>query len=342
MPCRLPGTSSIARLRVRASWTLLVVVLLGMFGASAQATPLQLKLMSFNIRNDDNSISNRVNQNGWHSIWNTNGDRAFRAESVIQTYAPDLLGTEEGLPNQIADLQAALPGYTYYGLGRNGGNNGEHSGIFFLSSRFTPVAEGDFWLSTTPTVPGTTFAGGGTDTGNPRMATWLKLYDNQSHETYFVLNTHWSLDSQARNQSAALIRSEINQLSGGLPLIVMGDFNTTLGSSELRTLTGVTASGFKLADAYRSVYPTVGPNEATYHNFTGNQAGSSIDHIFYDAGSFTATAAEIVHTSYNGYYPSDHFPLTATLKITAVPEPATGALMLLAIGTFCVRRLRRN
>lgn len=302
---------------------------------SAWGATVDVKVMSFNIRFDNAAIGNRLNPNGWVTIGQPYGDRRLRVYDTINTFAPDILGTEEGLPNQIADLKAALPGYSYYGLGRNGGDVGEHSGIFYNSSRFTPVAQGDFWLSATPTVPGTTFTGGGSDTGNPRMATWMKLTDSQSHQTYFVLNTHWSLDTQARNQSAALIRDQINQLSGGLPLIVLGDFNTTLGSTALQTLTGVGISGFDLQDAYRKVFPTVSSNEATYHNFTGGQSGSSIDHIFYTADTFTATSAAIVRAVYpGGYYPSDHFPVTSTLRVNVVPEPATlgmavcGALVL--------------
>ncbi len=327
---RINDACAVARRAFAPAVTMLLLGAAVLVAARARATTVDLKLMSFNIRMDDASIGNKLSPNGWVTILQPNGNRRDRAFSVINTAAPDILGTEEGLPNQIADLQTALPGYTYYGLGRNGGNNGEHSGIFYNTARFTAVAEGDFWLSTTPAVPGTTFTGGGSDTGNPRMATWIKLYDNQSHQTYFVLNTHWSLDAQARNQSATLIRNQIDQLSGGLPLIVMGDFNTTLGTTALQTLTGATVSGFKLTDAYRHVFPTVGPNEATYHNFTGNQSGSSIDHIFYDAGTFTATAAEIVHTSFpGGLYPSDHFPLTATLRVTVVPEPAAAVLVIL-------------
>ncbi len=297
-------------------------------GGNGQAATVDLHIMSFNIRNDDGSLGNRASANGWYKLFSTSGGRKDLAVSTISSYGPDLLGTEEVLPNQLADLQAAFPGYGYYGDGRDGNNLGEHSGIFYRASRFTPVAHGDFWLSATPTVPGTTFTGNGTDTGNPRIASWIKLTDNQSHQTYFVLNTHWSLDSLARSQSATLIRNEINQLSGGLPLIVMGDFNTDLSSSALQTLTGVNIPGFDLSDSYRQVFPTVGPNEATFHNFTGNQAGVAIDHIFSTPTVFTATAAEIVHTSYNGKYPSDHFPITATLRVTVVPEPSAFTLMV--------------
>lgn len=301
-----------------------------------------LNIMSFNIRQDDGGLGNRASTNGWYKLFSDSGGRRDRALTTVQTYNPDLLGIEEALPNQLADLQAsaALAGYGYYGPGRAADGGNEHDGIFYRTSRFTPVAQGSFWLSTTPSTPGTTFTGGGTDTGNPRMANWMKLADNQTGQTYFVMNTHWSLDSQAESQSAALMRTEITALSGGLPLVVLGDFNATLTSSSMRTLAGATnPTGFQLTDSYRKVFPTVGPNELTFHNFTGATAGSSIDHILYSAANFTATAAAIVRTSYSGLYPSDHYPVTTTLQVTPVPEPATIAMAVIgAVGLLAWRR----
>ena len=307
-----------------------MMLLLAMGVAQAEPT-VDLKIMSFNIRYDDGNI---LSKNGWYSLVDETGGRRLRAMAVIDTFGPDILGVQEMLPLQYTDLTTTAPlaGFGYFGQGRNGGDVGERCGIFYRSSRFTALDEGDFWLSSTPTVPGTTFTGGGSDTGNPRMANWLILYDNQSLQSYFVLNTHWSLDSQARNLSGNLIRDQIKELAGDLPLIVLGDFNTTLGSTALNNLTGVNdPTGFHLTDAYRSVYPTVGSNEATFHNFTGNTSGSSIDHIFYSADTFTATSAEIVHTSFpTNLYPSDHFPLTATLQVTVVPE--VSSVVLLTVG----------
>jgi endonuclease/exonuclease/phosphatase family metal-dependent hydrolase len=309
----------------------------------AAPLPVTLNLMSFNIRQDDGGLANRASTNGWYKLFSDSGGRRDRALSTIQTYNPDLLGIEEALPNQLSDLQvsAALAGYGYYGPGRAADGGNEHGGIFYRTSRFTPTGQGSFWLSATPTVPGTTFTGGGTDTGNPRMVNWMKLADNKTGQTYFVANTHWSLDSQARQLSANLMRTQFAALSGGLPMIVLGDFNTTLTSSPLQTLTGATnPSGFQLTDAYRKVFPTVSPNEATYHNFTGTTSGSSVDHIFYSASTFTATAAAIVRTTYNGLYPSDHYPITATLQVTPVPEPATVGLAV--AGAACILLWRRR
>ncbi len=320
------------------SWAGPATVLLA--GTLAQAGTADLNVMTFNIKEDD--ATNQLSPNSWvtdKSVIFT-GDRRDKAIDKITSYAPDILGEQEGLPNQVNDLKAALPGYTYYGQGRggNGSNSGETNGIFYLTSRFTDLGHGDFWLSDTPTVPGTTFYGTGTDTSNPRMVSWIKLNDNQSHQTYFTVDTHWSLDSLARDESATLMRDQISQLAGGLPVLVIGDFNAELESSSLQTLDGSIASGFKLTDAYRNVYPTIGVDESTSHHFTGDQYGASIDHIFYDASTFTATAAQIVHTSYNGLYPSDHFPVTATLQVTVVPEPASIVLGLSALLLITLRR----
>lgn len=332
-------TTILRRLAVALSLAFFVIV--APRGADGAPAPVDIKIMSFNIKGDDGNIANRLSGNGWYTLFSESGGRRDRAISVVNTYAPDLLGVEEMKQNQLADLSAAsaLLGFGYYGQGRDGGDNGDRNGIFYRASRFTPLAEGDFWLSSTPTVPGTTFTGGGSDTGNPRMATWMKLYDNQADRAYFVLNTHWSLDTSARNSSANLIRDQINQLRGDLPLVVLGDFNTNLSSTALRTLTGASVpGGFQLADAYRKVFPSVGPNEATFHDFTGNQSGSSIDHILYSADVFTATAANIVHTSFSGKYPSDHFPVTATLQVVPLPEPPAYMLALFALASIVVAR----
>lgn len=329
-------------LRCSCRFALLVSVMLLVTMGEAQAEPVvDLKVMSFNIRYDEGNI---LSKNGWYSLVDESGGRRVRAIAVIDSFGPDILGVQEMLPLQYADLMnvAPLAGFDYFGQGRSGGDVGERCGIFYRSSRFTALDEGEFWLSSTPTVPGTTFTGGGGDTGNPRMANWLILHDNQSMQSFFVLNTHWSLDSQARNLSGNLIRDQIKELAGDLPLIVLGDFNATLGSTALKNLTGVNdPTGFQLTDAYRHVYPTVGPNELTFHNFTGNTSGSSIDHIFYSADTFTATSAEIVHTSFpNNLYPSDHYPITATLQVAVVPEVSSVILLAVGIGGFFVLRER--
>ena len=306
--------------------------------ADGLAAQVSLNLMTFNIKGDGGSLAERTGANSWYPLFGNGAARKERALSVIGTYGPDLLSVQELKENQLADLlgSAALAGYAYYGAGRETGTTGDSNGVFYRTSRFTRLDQGDFWLSSTPDVPGTVFPGNGSDTGNPRMATWMKLYDNQSKATYFVLSTHWSLDSLARQQGASLIRTQIEKLAGDLPIIALGDLNSTQTSTEYRRLSGaLNPSGFQLTNAYRDVYPTSSGQERTFHDWTGNTSGSSIDHIFYSTGSiFDAVSANIVHTSFAGKYPSDHFPVTANLLVTVVPEPAS--VVMLATGLSAI------
>ena len=329
------------RIRLRGAGVLLAVALVAAcFGGPAvsQAAQVSLNVMTFNIKGDGGSLGERTSANSWYPLIGNGAARKERALSVIGTYDPDLMSVQELKENQLADLlgSTALAGYAYYGAGRETGTTGDSNGVFYRTSRFTRLDQGDFWLSSTPDVPGTVFPGNGSDTGNPRMATWMKLYDNQSKATYFVLSTHWSLDSLARQQGASLIRTQIEQLAGDLPIIALGDLNSTQTSTEYRRLSGaLNPSGFQLTNAYRDVYPTSSGQERTFHDWTGNTSGSSIDHIFYSTGSiFDAVSANIVHTSFAGKYPSDHFPVTANLLVTVVPEPAS--VVMLATGLSAI------
>src|SRR5207253_716685 len=47
----------------------------------------------------------------------------------IEKVSPDLLGTQEGLYQQLKDMAADLPEYTWLGLGREGGSQGEFMAI---------------------------------------------------------------------------------------------------------------------------------------------------------------------------------------------------------------------
>ena len=200
---------------------------LGNIAGIAQA--VTLKVMTFNIKNASTTPGFDQEQS-WDYVLNNSNDRRDRVVSVINSASPDILGVQELKLGQLSYLDDYLADYSYYGVGRDTGTNsdpGERAGIFYKKSRLRPLAQGQFWLSETPSVPGTMFVGNGGDTNNARMATWMKLFDSQSNETYFVVNTHWSLDNAARAEAGMLIREMISELSDGLPIIVTGDFNET-------------------------------------------------------------------------------------------------------------------
>ena len=84
---------------------------------------------------------------------------------LIRQYAPDIIGTQEGLKEQIDYLADVLTDYVVVGEGRKGGDDDEHMAIFFKRDKFRLREMGSFQLSETPDV-----IGSGPEV-NPRMVT---------------------------------------------------------------------------------------------------------------------------------------------------------------------------
>jgi endonuclease/exonuclease/phosphatase family metal-dependent hydrolase len=271
---------------------------------------IDLKVMSFNIRYSYGKPQEPAAENDWDDVKSPRRERAIR---VICDYQPDVLGVQEARDLQIDDLKDALPEYEFYGIGRDDGKTeGEFSGIYFRADRFTKKDAGSFWLSETPEKPGTTFYNA--ENAVPRIASWVRLVEKTSNREIFVLNMHWDhIDAPARRQSAALVRKRLAELAEGLPTIVMGDLNSGERSPEYRELVGE-ESGRKLLDSYRTIHSERKPDESTFGGWEGHTEGRRIDFILH-TDEFTPTAAAIVRTNYDGRWPSDHYPVTATLRL---------------------------
>jgi endonuclease/exonuclease/phosphatase family metal-dependent hydrolase len=261
-------------------------------------------VMSFNLRGDFDGGVATDKPTGW-----LRNDGEHRRELVLRLASeanPDLLGVQEAYRNQVQELAAALPGHAFVGVGRDdGAEAGEHSCLYYRTDRFELVDSGTFWLSKTPDKP-STYPGAAC----PRIATWAVLRDKEAgNREFLVLNTHWDhVSSEARRYSAELIRE---RLAGNLAAIVMGDLNVTEEDEPITTLLGEGPK--RLIDSFREVHPQRGENERSFHDFQGGEAGSRIDYIVHTDG-LRAMDAEIVRTSYGDRYPSDHYPVTATLE----------------------------
>ena len=73
-------------------------------------------------------------------------------------------------------------------------------------------------------------------------------------------------------------------------------------------------------DVFRAAHSVATRKKGTVHLFTGRTGGRRIDWILASA-HFQTIASEIDHTRGPGGYPSDHFPVTATLRAPAATEP---------------------
>ncbi len=315
------------------AWPALVMALSVIFAAGSIAVGAPIKVMSFNIRADFDFGTPTNSSEAWIAL--SGNHRRNLVTTLVNQQSPDILGVQEAFRNQVVDLQSAMPGYSFYGIGRNDGVNfGEHSAIYYRSDRFARVNQGTFWLSNSPGTVGSVFPGAATI----RIASWAILTDHaNADQQYFVLDTHWDHVSQdARLHSANLIRQQIGALAGGRPLIVMGDMNAIETNPAITNLLGANdPGGLQLMDSYREAIPVRSPNEATFHGYSGSPAGSRIDYILH-SDFFRATEAAIVRTNFNGRYPSDHFPVTAVLE--PIPEPASWQLAIALMIGFAGRQ----
>jgi endonuclease/exonuclease/phosphatase family metal-dependent hydrolase len=101
-----------------------------------------LNIMTYNIRLDVKSDG--INQ--WEN-------RREGIVSLIEKNSPAILGIQEGLPHQVEYLSTHLKEYSMIGEGRDGGNNGEYSAIYYHNKKVKLLKSETFWLSKTPKKP---------------------------------------------------------------------------------------------------------------------------------------------------------------------------------------------
>ena len=278
----------------------MVLICLGCGMLRAEETPI--RVMSFNIRYG----TAKDGENAWPQR------RDFVVET-IQSYSPDLLGTQETLKFQRDEITDRLKGYTAFGVGRDDGKEaGEMMAIFYRNDRFEKLDGGHFWYSETPDVPGSK----SWDSSLPRMASWLKLRDlTHPQRALYYFNTHFDhIGRTARVESAKILRSKMAELSGGLPVIVTGDFNAPEGSAVYDKLFAGERP-IPLTDTFRWVHPDQTEDLGTAGGFTLESRGSARIDWIGASTQFQVQSAEIDRTNRHGITPSDHFPVTAVLLL---------------------------
>jgi endonuclease/exonuclease/phosphatase family metal-dependent hydrolase len=184
-------------------------------------------------------------------------------------------------------------------------------GVYFRTARFALLDSGHFWLSRTPEKPGSR----GWGAILPRMVTWVKLRPSDGGSAFCWFNTHFDAwNGHARARSAELLRDRVHDIAGGMPCVVTGDFNSAADSAPYRALLAT-----PLRDVFRSAHPVLTRKEGTVHFFTGWSGGRRMDWIL-ASSHFQTITSEIDRTRGPGGYPSDHFPVTATLRVPAASQ----------------------
>lgn len=270
--------------------------------APASAAPAEhaagpLRVMSFNLR-----FAGTAEPNSWAA-------RRPVTRALLRQERPHVLGTQEGLYQQVRDIEADLgAAYDWIGTGRAGGSRDEFMAVYYDTRRLAPLEYDHFWLSDTPDVIGSNTWGG----GSIRMVTWVRFRDlRDGGREFYVLNTHLdNASGNARARAASLVAERIGGLDGSLPLVVTGDFNVAAhGDPVYDTMLNAGLVDSWDAAAERSAL------YATYHGYRPlTPGGDRIDWILVTPG-VTVHRAAINTFSRDGQFPSDHLPVQATLTL---------------------------
>lgn len=236
---------------------------------------------------------------------------------VLRAHSPDLIGFQEAQKEQLDDLRERLSAYTYVGSGRlDGETEGEYCAIGHRNDRFELLEQSTFWLSETPDEPGST----GWDASHSRITTYALFEDLVTDGEVCAFNTHFDHQSppdkpgdMARQKSAHMLRTRIDQIDPAVPIVLTGDFNCREDEEVYRLMTNDGEGDRSLRDArYASRLGHHGPT-TTFNNFDEPQPGLKIDYVFVTADCDVVSHGAYEHTYGDRQYPSDHFPIEATI-----------------------------
>ncbi len=268
-----------------------------------------LKLMTYNLKFASPTFE---------PSWEVRRDMQI---DMIRKYDPDIIGTQEGLKEQIDYLADHLIEYVVVGEGRKGGDDDEHMAIFYKRDKFRLREMQSFQLSNTPEI-----IGSGPEI-NPRMVSWARFAlidieaegeagpypsDYRGHwennQEFYVFNTHFfngPYETLGRLNASKLIKERISELNrfGGWtaerPVFLMGDFNCRPGSPPYNVLVGDGESN---------------DSDLLKNTFVDEK---KIDWILYK-GAVRVLKYEEVDYNVEGAYPSDHKPIYVEVEI--LPE----------------------
>ncbi len=272
-------------------------LLLIFFSLELFAQAENIKVMTYNIRCGYCEDSSSVNH------WSK---RKFLLAYLIKNHNPDLISLQEVEQFQIKDIIKMLDDYDFYGVGRdNGKEKGESAAILYRKNRFVPLSEKTLWLSETPEK-----ISKGWDAALNRTVTILKIKDSKSDKEFYYLNTHFDhMGEKARTESSKLISKIVSEFTSIYPIILTGDFNYTSTSEGYKIISNT------LSDA-NFIFQTKSTGGTITFNGFGKEIepDNKIDFIFVNNHLDVLTHL-IDTTTYNGLYPSDHYPVLSEIRL---------------------------
>ena len=269
---------------------------------SALIGPVQspdLHVMSFNVRRRMTHVVPRS-----PDLWSR---RRPAVHKLLATEQPTILGVQEALPDQAQVIAASLgQHYKRIGRGRNAQQRGEGCPVFFDSRRLRLTGWRQLALSDTPEVPGSRSWGNFV----PRLIVCASFADRSTGQEFRFLNTHFDhLSRKSRLRSADLVTELVR--AGDTPVILTGDFNTSIHTSPYERLT---TDGL-LADSWFRAEKRLTEAWGTFPNYRAPKLDRKrIDWVL-ATRDIDVLAAATNTSRHEGIAASDHLPVSALLRL---------------------------
>lgn len=245
------------------------------------------KIMSFNLKNNGISAS-------FHK-------RADAIKQVIMKYKPDIVAVQEFANYMYRDLNSLNNMYQWVLYGRGKTNKiGEECGFLVKKGSFDQVKCQVYWLSDTPTMPGSKFK----NSMFPRIVVIGEFTDAKN--TFYVADTHLDhLLEPVRLRQSVVLANLLNNHYPSDRMIVAGDFNASRQASCIKTLKD-------MAELEEIIAENDGPSIRGISSFSMRK--EPIDHFFCRSG-IQVQSSGIITDQFDGIYPSDHYLLLCEIEL---------------------------
>lgn len=229
----------------------------------------------------------------------------YRADLIMKNIAaaqPDIVGFQEVTKMHYQYLTDCMQGYDSVLQYRDDSRFSEACPVFYSTQRFTLSDKGSFWLSETPEKMSK-------DWGSAcyRICSYVILREKTTGKELVVFNTHLDhISDEARIKGIRVVLDKIEQF-GGMPSVIMGDFNAEEDSETYRAATEM------FLDAKYQTKDT--DSGATYQGYGKALDRENIDYFMISKTGITVKNYRVITTTYDGVYPSDHFPISLTVSL---------------------------
>lgn len=298
---------------------LLGVSVFSFFSARAEEADVH-RFATFNVR-----YVNSNNGDTGDKYW---GNRRWYVVQIIKDYDFDIVGTQEVTGNnvdevthtsQLQDLQDSLTAYECIAYERSD-KNYSYNAVFYKKDKYECLDHCSFFLSPQPWKESSCALWTGGDIARRCIVAHMRV--KATGEEFFFCDTHCNYaPDEAGIRGAEVIRTQLSQLIGNLPTVLVGDFNMNRSAHELSYR--AYASLFdeaRLTAPVRRALPEDGPNVDFTNNFhwnivyEGMPGTSEFDHQFY-RGMQPLSYHPITEYYGRSVMPSDHLPLLVRYRL---------------------------